>query len=114
MRRTAYGQRDPPEGGCCLPWPLALTERTRIATREVALNPIAFSSGGAKPSEISDATVEIYQARLNDFEPLHEIPRASHVADAFGQIPVNGSAASGFAQALRADEEKSRTRRRNQ
>ena len=36
-----------------------------------------------RTNEISDATVEIYQAQLNDFEPLDEIPRACHiVADA--------------------------------
>ena len=36
-----------------------------------------------RTNEISDATVEIYQAQLNDFEPLDEIPRDCHiVADA--------------------------------
>ena len=36
-----------------------------------------------RAAEISDATVEIYQAQLNDFEPLQEIPQAYHVvADA--------------------------------
>ena len=30
-------------------------------------------------SEISDATVEIYQDQLNDFEPLDEIPRACNI-----------------------------------
>jgi uncharacterized protein len=32
-----------------------------------------------RTNEISDATVEIYQAQLNDLEPLDEIPRACHI-----------------------------------
>lgn len=46
-----------------------------------------------RANEISDATVEIYQAQLNDFEPLDEIPGACHiVADtnyALAEIVVN-------------------------
>ena len=33
----------------------------------------------SRPDEISDATVEIYLAQLNDFEPLDEIPRVRHI-----------------------------------